>query len=180
MERWLCELHDTGEWKLNCKRPTTMTLGKLASDGIHPVLEVLAFIRHLRVIFPMNSLKILEPTTISSTKLTGWGVGASGKFYDASNQEGLSTWGFEPQHADVDPDKTYVWGNSPSGDMLRTMDSRGGWFSVSSNKVHLHQLGVCRNYPATVSRVGLPFMVKTTFFLYAMSLPIKSSMTGSK
>jgi len=65
------------------------------------------------------------------------GIGAGGSFY-GSEHPCLTSLTRHPQGDPVDPEETYIWGDSPCGDrLIWTMDGHAGWYAMGSHKVHL-------------------------------------------
>jgi hypothetical protein len=66
------------------------------------------------------------------------GFGSAGGLDGAGAHLSVSALAFTCEGAAIDPDKAFVWGWSPGGDMLIwTQDDRGGWLNLGSHKVHL-------------------------------------------
>jgi hypothetical protein len=62
----------------------------------------------------------------------------AGGLFGAENHIPFNQWAFDYYGAKVDPERSFIWGFSPCGDMLiYTPDDRGGWLNHESHQVHL-------------------------------------------
>lgn len=66
------------------------------------------------------------------------GCGAGGGFYGAGEHRSLYLVNPDLRSDEIEPEESYVWGDSPCGDKLFwTMENQGGWYNTPEHKVHL-------------------------------------------
>lgn len=139
MKRWLIELRRENNWRLEMHQSAYDESGEagfwwssstVRGARIHPAVDG-EFPSHYPEDFRIY---------YDLVDTVDWnGFGAGGRFFGYNNQESISSWGIEPPGPkNLDPDETYAWGNSPSGDsLIWSMDGCGGWFSLETHKIHL-------------------------------------------
>lgn len=137
MKRWLKNLHKIGDWHLVIHRAEYddsgmagfhWSGGEARSAIISPFLEG---------DFPDDCPADINTYYQLVDSVIWNGIGAGGSIY-GSEHSALSTLTSEPGGDPVDPEETYIWGDSPCGDnMIWTIDGRAGWYALGSHKVQL-------------------------------------------
>jgi hypothetical protein len=138
MGRWFRRMADDGTWRLRLHKASgvdfTAAGFDFGCDGI----------RGAEVTPPPGKLTSKRfPQELSNYhrlvgKIDWMGFGAAGGMTGLGNPMPLTAFAFDYHGADVDLDRTFVFGGSACGDMLVfTTDGRGGWLNLGGHEIRL-------------------------------------------